>query len=591
MLKRWRQSIRRKINSVRLTIRRWFFYTKMIFLFLLIITVLLLLTWLLTLVNSVDQRIAPEITPPEQTTRSDVPESTEPPPPPPPSESPSSPPGPTPSPPSAPSMAEDEADSPTDEEVSVDPDEYASPSQTEAESNSEGDFVEFTITAYPERIQIDDQLSVDAWTYNGTFPGPIIRVKEGQRVRIVFRNQVPGIGTALHWHGIPTRNSMDGVPTVTQPYVNYGEEFVYEFPAEPAGTYSYHAHSFGNDVTQLDKGLYAPFIIEESDDEQTFPEANTEWVVSVDEMQIPGEGNPPPATDGNRMDQSMMKQMMPGALLGSADPYNVFLMNGKRNPVHVFEANVGEWVRLRLLNFGYQTHRIQVTGMQMYATHTDGHALPGAQPVDYMEISPYERADAYLIGNESGTFELLDIDPGHSEFGMSAQVVLTANDNQKKTDAEPLEIAQIPANAPRYQGISAGIPGTDDTQYDRTYGMTIGMTMSSDGMAWAINGKTWTSFEEVDPYEVKQGETIKVDLFNMTPESHPMHLHGHPFRVVAIDGQTLSEPWILKDTINVRPMQRLSIAFEADNPGDWIFHCHQAHHADSGLETYFTYVE
>ncbi|WP_166242997.1 multicopper oxidase family protein [Paenibacillus turpanensis] len=465
--------------------------------------------------------------------------------------------------------------------------------------------IEFRLSAAPETVNISPTLPFEAWTYNGMLPGPIIRVTEGERVRIVFENHVPGIGTAVHWHGIPTRNEVDGVPELTQPSVNTGESYVYEFTASPSGTYSYHAHGANKGAEQLDRGLYGPFIIDPA--EPTWlPKASVEWILSVDEMQIPGAGSAPPASDGNLMDQEMMQRMMPRAILGSADVYNVFIINGKRSPQQPLVARAGEWIRIRLLNFGYQKHRFTIDGLKLFATHMDGRALPAAQPVEILEIAPYERLDAYIYGMTPGTYTLKDIDPGHSESGMKAKIRLQPPkgpnqtedmDNLKNTPSatgSPLPIpriktADIPEGAPRYQQVAAGVPGPDNTTYDRIYNMTLGMTMDDGQMAWAINGRSWDSFEDTEPYLLKKGEKVRINLTNMSPESHPMHLHGHLFHIVEINGQPIAEPWLLKDTINLRPMDRISIAFTADNPGDWFFHCHQELHADHGLKTYFTY--
>ncbi|MFD2922820.1 multicopper oxidase domain-containing protein [Halobacillus naozhouensis] len=612
MFKKWKESARTKVENIYRTIRKWIFYTKMAFLILFIIAAVLLLSWALTKVNSVRPNNTQEVptsaqpsTPPSKKTSSQqqpkeqkkpslesgVPQEptqrnkptkknegpTEP------NTSKSR---------QAPLQKQEESrEAPASPDSTAETNELPSPSQPEAESTERGGVRQFTLTAYPEKVQIDEQLAIDGWTYNGTVPGPVIRVKEGEQVRITLRNQIPGIGTSIHWHGIPKRNSMDGVPYVTQPPVNFGEQFVYEFTAKPAGTYIYHAHG---GTLQVNKGLVGPFIIE-SVEPTAYPKADTEWIVGLDEMEISGEGDPPPATDGNRMDQSMMQKMMPNALLGTLDVYNVFTVNWKRDPKHVFEAKANEWVRLRLLNYGFQTHRIKVEGMKMYVTHMGGSPLPAAQPVDYAVISPFERVSVYLIGTKPGEYNMFDIDPGHSEFGMRAKVSLspsgTLDDNKRP---ESLQLADPPDNAPRYQGITAGIPGPDTTEYDHVYNMDLGMTMGPGGMAWGINGVIWSSLEnykKVEPYKVRLGETIKINLFNRSPESHPMHLHGHHFRVVAINGQSIAEPWLSKDVINVKPMQRISIAFEADNPGDWLFHCHQDHHADDGLITYFSYVE
>src|SRR5690606_27740948 len=114
--------------------------------------------------------------------------------------------------------------------------------------------------------EILDGVTVVAWTYNGTVPGPVIRVTEGDRVRVVLKNELPE-PTTIHWHGVEVPNAMDGVPGVTQDPVLPGATFTYEFVAKPAGTFMYHSH-FESD-TQVMLGLYAPFLIDPA-----MPEAN-----------------------------------------------------------------------------------------------------------------------------------------------------------------------------------------------------------------------------------------------------------------------------------------------------------------------------
>ena len=109
------------------------------------------------------------------------------------------------------------------------------------------------MTAAVTNVDLRTGQSFKAWTYNGQVPEPEIRVKEGQRLRVVVKNQLPE-GTTVHWHGLPLPNPMDGVPFVTQKPIPTGQTFVYEFEAKPPGTYLYHSHA----MYQLDRGLYVP---------------------------------------------------------------------------------------------------------------------------------------------------------------------------------------------------------------------------------------------------------------------------------------------------------------------------------------------
>jgi FtsP/CotA-like multicopper oxidase with cupredoxin domain len=286
----------------------------------------------------------------------------------------------------------------------------------------------------------------------------------------------------------------------------------------------------------------------------------------------------------------MSNGMMGNHLLGTANGYNLFTINGRANPAEPLVAEVGQWTRLRLLNGGFQQHRIHVHGMKAWVTHTDGHLIPQAQPMDELVISPYERLEVLLYGTEPGEYVLHDHDEGHSEAGMVAKIRLKKTLN-KPNHKEGKPESELPINArsrysPKYQNLSAGVIGDDPTLYDRSYRLTIRMGMGSNSQ-WTLGGNKQGSD---DALPIRKGEKIRLTISNMSPESHPMHLHGHEFKIVEIGGQSLSEPWLVKDTVNLQPMESITIAFEANNPpGDWLFHCHQAHHADDGLMTVFRY--
>jgi FtsP/CotA-like multicopper oxidase with cupredoxin domain len=116
----------------------------------------------------------------------------------------------------------------------------------------------FGLTAQAVKWNILDSVAVTAYTYNGTVPGPMIRVTEGDQIRIVVKNELPD-ATTIHWHGVEVPNAMDGVPGVTQDPIEPGETFTYEFTAKPAGTFMYHSH-FEGDV-QVSAGLYLPLSL------------------------------------------------------------------------------------------------------------------------------------------------------------------------------------------------------------------------------------------------------------------------------------------------------------------------------------------
>ncbi|MBW3554722.1 MAG: multicopper oxidase family protein, partial [Gemmatimonadetes bacterium] len=379
------------------------------------------------------------------------------------------------------------------------------------------------------------------WMYNGRFPGQEIRVREGERLRVVLENGVPE-STTVHWHGVPVPNRMDGVPAVTQEPVRPGESFVYEYVAEPAGSYMYHSHV----ALQLDRGLLGPLIIEERSPHVDY---DREYTVVLDDL-LTGE---PRLTQGRG-------SMMMGR--GAAGPeYQAFLING-RPPADpsLLEVRRGERVRLRLINPASQTtFRVALAGHRMTVVHADSRPVEPIE-VDAVLIGMGERYDVIVEAGNPGAWNLVG----------------TSIERQRGSARAVLRYADASANAPaqgqRPAGISGGrlltvsdLTGTEPESRigrdpDRTFALTLSSRMMSDG--WFIDGE---AFPEAEPLEIHEGERVRVSMTNRSMMLHPMHLHGHFFRV----GNAL------KETVIVPPhMGQVTFDFTADNPGDWLFHCH-----------------
>ncbi|MBN8590582.1 MAG: multicopper oxidase domain-containing protein [Anaerolineae bacterium] len=247
----------------------------------------------------------------------------------------------------------------------------------------EDDVKVFDLQAEPVLWNILEDVTVTAWTYNGTVPGPMIRVTEGDRVRINFTNTLPE-PTTLHFHGLNVPNAMDGVPGVTQEAVQPGETFVYEFEAQPVGTFMYHSH-FDSDV-QVSIGLYAPFIIDPAQAEAPVPDVDvtlmlSEWRV-VDGVTYPA---------------------MP---MAGSDP-NYFTINGRAFPsTESITVQRGERVRLRLIGIGQFIHPMHLHGMPFEVVAIDGYPVPeGARQLrDTLSVAPGERYDVEFVATEAGTW-------------------------------------------------------------------------------------------------------------------------------------------------------------------------------------------
>ena len=243
----------------------------------------------------------------------------------------------------------------------------------------------FELTTKAVQWPILEDVSVTAFTYNGTMPGPMIRVTEGDQVRIIVKNELPD-ATTVHWHGVEVPNAMDGVPGVTQDPIEPGESFTYEFTAKPAGTFMYHSH-FEGDV-QVSAGLYAPFIIDLKE-----PEAN------------------PPAVDKVLMiSESLMRggQTLAPMPMSGMEP-NFFTINGKAFPsTETITVKKGERVRLRLIGIGQFIHPMHLHGFPFEIVATDGHPVPeGARLIkDTVSVAPGERYDIEFTATETGQWVL-----------------------------------------------------------------------------------------------------------------------------------------------------------------------------------------
>ncbi len=243
----------------------------------------------------------------------------------------------------------------------------------------------FELTTKAVLWEILEGVTVTAYTYNGTVPGPMIRVTEGDQVRIIVKNELPD-PTTVHWHGVEVPNAMDGVPGVTQDPIQPSESFTYEFIAKPAGTFMYHSH-FEGDV-QVGAGLYAPFIIEPKE-----PEANppaVDKVLMISELRM---------TDGETFAAMPMAGMEP----------NYFTINGKSFPAtEMITVKKGDLVRLRFIAIGQFIHPMHLHGMPFKIIATDGHPVPeGAQLTkDTVSVAPGERYDIEFVATETGQWML-----------------------------------------------------------------------------------------------------------------------------------------------------------------------------------------
>ncbi|MBU2531839.1 MAG: multicopper oxidase family protein [Alphaproteobacteria bacterium] len=433
------------------------------------------------------------------------------------------------------------------------------------------------------------------WSYAGlngagTVPGPEIRVRQGDRLRIEVENRLPQ-PTTVHWHGLRVPNAMDGVPYLNQEPIAPGATFTYAFDVPDAGTYWYHPHM--QSTEQVGRGLYGPLIVEEKDPIKVDREVT--WVLGDWRLT----GNAAISDDfGNRHDMSHNGRVG-----------NTVTING-RIP-DTFTIRRGERIRLRLINaanarvFGleFQGHAPMVIAYD--GQPVEPHRIAGGR----LDLGPAMRCDLILDGTAKLGERFTVIDKFYRRLAYRLVDLVYAPDALRD---QPLETSiTLPANllpepdlknAQRHEVIFNGgmmghlvmreLGGSMGPDSDGARGMMaprgsmsgmMGMMgMMHSGKIWFINGKAATGHIMEPMLTLARDQSHVIVMTNATAWHHPIHLHGHSFRVLSRNGApTRHKEW--QDTVMMAPRETVEIAFVADNPGDWMFHCHILEHQAAGM--------
>lgn len=458
----------------------------------------------------------------------------------------------------------------------------------------------FTLTAKVSKLQIDDKTTRDVWTYNGTVPGPQIRVKQAETVKVTLKNELPQPVT-IHWHGVPVPNNMDGIPGVTQNAVQPGATFTYQFKADVPGTYWYHSHQ--DSLNQVDMGLYGSFIVEPTQglqDNRDYTVLLDEWIPNNNGMSgmNMGDSNSMPGMNMGGSNSSMPGMNMGGNsnspnMAGMSESemmplmYTIYTANGKAgSAIPPLMVKQGEKVRIRLINAGYISHQLHLQGHEFKIVSSDGQPINNPATVNdqLLNIAPGERYDIEFVANNPGKWLLDEHSKNPGAKDMTIPIVYEgAAGDSPKADNKQMPLLDIT----KYGEASKGQFSLNQ-KYNVDYTMDLNTDTSNGEMAFTINGKT---FPNTDPINVKTGDLVKVKLVNRSPKDiHPMHLHGHFFQVLSKNGQPITGSPLVKDTLNLLPGEEYVVAFKADNPGDWMFHCHDLGHAAQGMVTEVKYA-
>lgn len=392
--------------------------------------------------------------------------------------------------------------------------------------------VRFRLVAQGRAVRLPSGHAVSALTFNGRLPGPELHVRTGELVEVTLVNRDVDENVSIHWHGVDVPNAEDGVSGVTQDAVPRGGSYVYRFRINEPGTYWYHSHQ--HSAGEVERGLYGALVVTPRE-----PQHGVDVVALAH-------------TIGGR------------ALLGASD-------REQRRRVAT-----GTPVRLRLVNSANTVRRFALVGSAFRVVAIDAREKPGGRllSVDTIAVPAGGRYDlAFRMPSSPVRLAVrgqdvgLVLDPGRG-------VVPEA---QFGADFDPAT----------YGAPAAAVPAHFDRHFKVDLGRRLGFFKGGMhfGWQWTINGKT---FPRMPMYMLRRGETVEFSFSNHSHIAHPMHLHGHHMLVFARDSRRITPWW--SDTLEIGNGDRYDVAVFAENPGVWMFHCHNLPHAAHGLVTHVSYA-
>lgn len=425
-----------------------------------------------------------------------------------------------------------------------------------------------TLTAMAAKVQLapKDFPPTDIWGFDGSVPGPEIRVKQGARVERSFINQLPQ-ASAVHWHGIRIDNAMDGVPGMTQTAVEPEQTFDYSFIAPDAGTYWYHSHN--RSWEQVARGLYGPLIIDEVD----LPDVDQDITLMIDDWRLDKSG-------AISNDFGAMHDNSHGGRLG-----NFATVNGKADSIYPVKTH--ERLRLRLINAANaRIFQLGIKGLNGSIVALDGMPLETPQPIDLITLAPAQRADLIVdVVAETGGEAVLymqerDTSYALTDFEVTSQAAGAKRESITSLPPNPVAVVNNLSNALTVPIVMEGgaMGGLQTATYQ---GQELDMrALVNAGQVWALNGVAGLTDEPL--FRVSRGEAVRLSFTNKTAFPHGMHLHGHHFHELGPQNQMGA----LRDTTLINPRETRDVAFIADNPGKWLIHCHMLGHQATGMKTW-----
>lgn len=422
---------------------------------------------------------------------------------------------------------------------------------------------EAALRAGPATARFAPSAATPILGYNGESPGPLIEVTEGDRVRIDFRNEIPGQPTTVHWHGMPVPADQDGNPMDP---VASGAGRVYEFtlPEGSAASYWYHPHPHGRTAEQVYMGLAGVFLVRPKVD--PVPAEYGDTVLFLTDLRLAADGTIPASNAVDQMNGRVGDHV---------------LVNGQRNPV--LSVPAGTRRRFRLFNATNARYlRLRFGDAPMTIIGSDGGLLEAPVAAAEILLAPAERVELVVAFDRPGTAALKTLPYDRGWMGSSP-----------RPDDGDLTLLTVEVTAPARAAAPPPLPavlravpalGAPVERRRFTFSESMRMDGSSMTMSFMINGRTF-DMNRID-VAPRVGAVELWEIENPTDMDHPFHIHGTMFQVVEIQGAGgVRKPgyraW--KDTVNVARGETVRFLIRQDMPGQRMFHCHILEHEDLGM--------
>ena len=442
-----------------------------------------------------------------------------------------------------------------------------------------GGAADFTLEIAPMMVELAPQVVISTIGYNNQVPGPLLRMREGQRVSIDVVNETD-VPEYVHWHGLHLPPEVDGVEEEGTPPVPPHGRRRYQFVPRPAGSRWYHSHTAA--MMDLHRGSYTGqfgfLMIDSAHDPGRYDQevflALHEWepyFTPMDQDEGAPDPNDPmpekPATPDTRLnglEVGAPLYSINDKMLGAGEPLRV--QAGQRVMMHLLNASAA------------QIHRLALPAHKFLVVALDGNPVPSPQFVSVIEIAPGERVDAIVEMNQPGVWILGELRDVARTSGMGI-VVEYANQQQQRATWLPRPNARWDYTI---FGTSAPHPSPDQTidmVFEKVPGGPHGINH------WLVNGKEYPHERE---FVLRHGNRYRLVFHNRSDDSHPLHLHRHKFELVELNGKPTAG--IKKDTVIVPAYGRATVDLVADQPGLSLFHCHIQMHMDFGFMALFRYA-